>query len=310
MSSAKPLVVIFGATGNQGGSILRVLAEHPDSYTVRAVTRSTKSNSARELAARYPLVQWAEADIDIPSSLPPAVANADVVFGVTQFFQPSVHSADKTDENTEFQQGKNIIDACVAEGVGFVVFSTTSSAKKLSNGKITGVLHFEGKYKIQEYLLALPIDSAIVQMGMYYQNYLQSAAWSESGDAVVIAFPGDVNRKHPYADVNRDLGPYVKFIIDNRQQSKGKIFPVSSGYYSTTDIANALTKVTGLPAVAVELPTDAYGDKVLQDMFELLKTCNIFADSPDHLDTNKKVPFEFTTPETFWETSKFKGPSN
>ncbi|KAJ2111360.1 hypothetical protein IW146_005415 [Coemansia sp. RSA 922] len=309
MSTAKPLtVVVFGATGNQGGSVLRILAEHPESYTVRAITRSTKSKTAQELIAKYPQVQWVEADIEKPESLRPAVSNADVVFGVTQFFQPSVLSAVGTNEDAEFQQGKNIIDACVAENVSFIVFSTLPSAKKLSNGKITEVLHFEGKYKIQEYLLAQPIDSAIVQLGIYFQNNIQGASWNESGDTVVVSFPGDVNRKLPYADVNRDTGPYVKYVIDNRDQTKGKVFPVSSGYYSTTDIANALTKVTGLKTVAVELPTSVFGDKDLQGMFELIKTHDVFADSPNHLKTNKKVPFEFTTPETFWKTSGFQGP--
>ncbi|KAJ2506413.1 hypothetical protein IWW47_001593 [Coemansia sp. RSA 2052] len=308
MAAVKPLVVVFGATGNQGGSVLRTLAEHPDSYTVRAVTRSTKSKSAQELAAKYPLVQWVEADIENPSTLKQAVANADVVFGVTQFFQPSVLSAVGTNEDAEFMQGKNIIDTCVAENVGYIVFSTLPSAKKLSNGEITEVLHFEGKHKIQEYLLAQPIDAAIVQMGIYYQNNIQGASWNESGDTVIIGFPGDVDRKLPYADVNRDAGPYVKYIIDNREEANGKVFPVSSGYYSTTDIANALTKATGLKTMAVELPTSIFDDKDLRGMFELLKAHDLFAASPDHLDTNKHVPFEFTTPETFWKTSGFQGP--
>ncbi|KAJ2816188.1 hypothetical protein GGI24_005796, partial [Coemansia furcata] len=222
---------------------------------------------------------------------------------------PSVLLAVGTNVDAEFQQGRNIIDACVSENVSFVVFSTLPSAKKLSNGKFTEVLHLEGKYKIQEYLFAQSIASATVQLGMYYQNSIQGASWNESGDAVMISFPGDVNRKLPYADVNRDVGPYVKYIIDNRSECEGKVFPVTSGYYSTTDIANALTKVTGLKTVAVELPTNAFGDKDLEGMFELVKTHEIFAETPNHLDTNKSVPFEFTTPEKFWETSGFQGPA-
>ncbi|KAJ2746850.1 hypothetical protein GGI20_001003 [Coemansia sp. BCRC 34301] len=307
MTASKPLVVVFGATGNQGGSVLRTLAELPESYTVRAVTRSTKSKTAQELAAQYPLVKWVEADLETPSTLSQAVANADIVFGVTQFFQPSVLSAVGTNEDAEFLQGKNIIDTCVAENVGYIVFSTLPSAKKLSNGKITEVLHFEGKYKIQEYLFAQPIDSAVIQMGIYFQNNIQSASWNESGDTVVISFPGDVDRKLPYADVNRDTGPYVKYIIDNRKEAKGKVFPVVSGYYSTTDIANALTKVTGLKATAAELPTNAFGDKDLEGMFELLKSHEVFAESCSW-DTNDDVPPMFTSPEIFWETSGFQGP--
>ncbi|KAJ2900272.1 hypothetical protein IWW38_000616 [Coemansia aciculifera] len=308
MSPNKPLVVVFGATGNQGGSVLRTLAAHPESYTVRAITRSTKSRTAQELATKYPHVQWVEADIENPSSLNRAVANADVVFGVTQFFQPSVLSAVDTNQDAEFLQGKNVIDACVAENVGYVVFSTLPSAKKLSNGKITEALHFEGKYKIHEYLAAQPIDSAVIQLGVYFQNNIDSTSWNESGDTVVLSFIGDVHKKIAYVDVNRDTGPYVKYIIDNREQAKGKVFPVCSGYYSTADIAEALSKVTGLKTTTLELPTSVVDNNDLRAMFELLKTHEIFAESPNHLETNKLVPFEFTTPETYWRTSGFQGP--
>ncbi|KAJ2002102.1 hypothetical protein GGI04_003478, partial [Coemansia thaxteri] len=286
----KPLVVVFGATGNQGGSILRVLAEHPNSYTVRAITRSTQSKSAQELAAQYPHVEWVEADLDDSPSLLPAVADADVVFAVTQFFQPSVMAAISTNENAEFEQGKRIVDACVAKRVGYLIFSTLPSAKKLSNGEITTVLHFEGKAKIQEYMLSQPIDSAIIQMGIYFQNNLQGARWDDAEDSIVIGFPGDVDKKLAYVDVNRDTGPFVKYIIDNRDKAKGKVFPVCSGYYSARDIAEALTKATGLKAKAIPVPLDIITDTDLRGMFELFSKYELFADTPNHMEVNKAIP--------------------
>ena len=46
------LVVVIGATGQQGGSVVNALLNHPETYTVRAVTRNINSDKARSLASR------------------------------------------------------------------------------------------------------------------------------------------------------------------------------------------------------------------------------------------------------------------
>lgn len=46
------LVVVIGATGQQGGSVVNALLNRPESYTVRAVTRNINSDKARSLASR------------------------------------------------------------------------------------------------------------------------------------------------------------------------------------------------------------------------------------------------------------------
>lgn len=55
MSSQKKLITVFGATGNQGGSIARTLLEDPTAFAqfqVRAVTRDTTKEKAKELASK------------------------------------------------------------------------------------------------------------------------------------------------------------------------------------------------------------------------------------------------------------------
>jgi uncharacterized protein YbjT (DUF2867 family) len=49
--SNKKLIVILGATGNQGGSVAEVFLQEPE-WRVRAVTRNPASAKAQALAAR------------------------------------------------------------------------------------------------------------------------------------------------------------------------------------------------------------------------------------------------------------------
>lgn len=48
--TAAPLVVVVGATGIQGGSVVRALAESHKAYRVRGLTRDASKPAAQELA--------------------------------------------------------------------------------------------------------------------------------------------------------------------------------------------------------------------------------------------------------------------
>ena len=50
--SAKKIITVFGATGSQGGGLVRAIANDPDSeFIVRAVTRDPDSEKAKELSS-------------------------------------------------------------------------------------------------------------------------------------------------------------------------------------------------------------------------------------------------------------------
>jgi uncharacterized protein YbjT (DUF2867 family) len=78
------LLVVFGATGAQGGSLIYYgLQDAPLSkeYRLRGITRNGSKPSAVKLAAKC--VEMAEASTNIPSSLAAAVQGADALFAVT-----------------------------------------------------------------------------------------------------------------------------------------------------------------------------------------------------------------------------------
>ncbi|KAG8867259.1 hypothetical protein FRB98_004280, partial [Tulasnella sp. 332] len=47
-----PLVAVVGATGNQGGSVIRHLEASPKPYRIRGFTRDTSKSSAQELSTK------------------------------------------------------------------------------------------------------------------------------------------------------------------------------------------------------------------------------------------------------------------
>ncbi|MCO5614111.1 hypothetical protein L7F22_068392 [Adiantum nelumboides] len=114
MSNDKQILVVFGATGLQGSSVVNSVLESSflsSKYSIRAVTRDVNKESSKALAARG--CEVVQADVDNLDQVKKAVRGAFGVFALTNYWDDlSDNSKEK-----EIRQGKNLIDASKAEGV-------------------------------------------------------------------------------------------------------------------------------------------------------------------------------------------------
>ncbi|CEN59833.1 hypothetical protein ASPCAL02274 [Aspergillus calidoustus] len=149
------LLVVFGATGAQGGSLIDYgLQDAPLSkeYRLRGITRNGSKPSAVKLAAKC--VEMVEASTNIPSSLAAAVEGADALFAVTD-------SWNSKSPSTEIAQGKAIADAALAAGVMVIIFSSLSSISKMLNGEVTSLPQFDGKAVVEECIQGLSVPVSV-----------------------------------------------------------------------------------------------------------------------------------------------------
>jgi uncharacterized protein YbjT (DUF2867 family) len=98
------LITVFGATGNQGGSVIAHILDHAElskAYKIRGVTRDVSKPAAKALtdkgvemvAVSMPISGRAEltlnqGNIDDPTAIAKAVDGSSVVFGVTNCMPP------------------------------------------------------------------------------------------------------------------------------------------------------------------------------------------------------------------------------
>lgn len=78
------LLTVFGATGQQGSSLISYILQHPQLskiYHLRGITRDATKSSALSLKSHG--VEVIEADLNDPTSLMPAIAGSYAVFRVT-----------------------------------------------------------------------------------------------------------------------------------------------------------------------------------------------------------------------------------
>jgi len=160
---ASKVITIVGITGNQGASVADAFINEPG-WKIRGISRDPSKESSKAWSDKG--VEMIAADLDDAASLKVAFKGSNVIFGVTDFWQqmrvPSNHQkAQETGQpinavafDAEIQQGKNIVDAAQAtvDTLDMLVLSVLGDSKKWSHGKITWNYHFEGKWRIVEYL--------------------------------------------------------------------------------------------------------------------------------------------------------------
>jgi uncharacterized protein YbjT (DUF2867 family) len=140
MSSQK-LVVVIGATGAQGGSVILTLSKDP-SYKIRAITRNPSSEAAQKLSAQD--IEVVSANLDGRFSLIAAFWGANLIFAVTNFWETFATQGPVAGEANDFTQGKNLADAAASTPTPeHSIWSAIPSRLTITKNQIS-VPHFEG----------------------------------------------------------------------------------------------------------------------------------------------------------------------
>lgn len=153
-------IVVCGATGNQGGSVVKSLLDKGN-FRVFALTRSSGSAEARQLKVLGAIP--VEADYTNVNSLVEAFKGADGVFSVTQ---PWDTLKKRYDINKEIIQAKNMIWASREAGVKHLVFSSFINPFN----EQTGCSFVDRKLIIESHLRALNIPHTIIRVPIYMEN--------------------------------------------------------------------------------------------------------------------------------------------
>ena len=245
-------LVIFGATGQQGRSILETVRDDPTlskQYSIRAITRDVTSKAAKEIANRG--IETVQADIDDPASLPRALAQAHTVILITN----TIYDAEL--KSREYRQTKNVGDAAVMAGARHIIFSTAVHASKLWNGQAMDV--FDSKAEAEAYLHTLPIHVSSFAPGMFMQNLTTMMAPRLGPDGTYsIAGVLDPDTKVPLIDTVNDSGTYVAALLRDGESVWGFTLYAATGLYSFSEIAKIISAASGKVVRYVRVPDDVY----------------------------------------------------
>jgi uncharacterized protein YbjT (DUF2867 family) len=161
----RKLITVFGATGQQGGAVVRALRAACQ-FSVRALTRHPDKH--RELPDEV-----VQGDLNRPDTLQPAFVGAHGVFLVT----------DSTLRGTdEFTQGASAIRAAKAAGVKHFIWSTLPDVEAISSGRFD-VPHFSVKAKVDRLVTEAGFaNHTFVIASFFYQNLAGALAPQQQAD--------------------------------------------------------------------------------------------------------------------------------
>ena len=260
------LLVVFGATGQQGGSIITTVlndAELSKQYKLRAITRDPSSASAQALHSKG--VEVVKADVDDTPSLKSAMSGAHTVFGVT------VTVYDQDLKAREVRQGKALADAAVAAGASYLIYSTLSHTARISHNKYPGFESFESKAEVEDYIRGLRIRSAFFAPGNFMQNYSGGMAPRPVGDGTyaISGFVGP-GTKLPCIDTLDDTGKYIGAILADPDAFEGKVLSAATDIWTYEEVAEAMSRASGKTVKYKQIPLEVWKGFLHKEMAENL----------------------------------------
>ncbi|OQD90842.1 hypothetical protein PENANT_c001G09664 [Penicillium antarcticum] len=142
------IVLITGATGKQGGSVINSLIEKDASFKILAVTRDVNSAPAKKVAQKSSNITLIQGNLDDPGAIFEYVKRetSEPVWGVF-----SVQTANPRNDD-ERRQGIALVDESLKQDVKFFVYSSVDRGGPKSDTNPTPVPHFIHKHEIEKHL--------------------------------------------------------------------------------------------------------------------------------------------------------------
>src|SRR5437660_6056912 len=227
LSNDKKLIAVIGATGQQGGGVVRAL-QASGQFKVRALTRNPDKH--RELAEEV-----VEADLDKPETLKPAFEGAHGVFLVTNF---------REEGTDELKQATAAIRAAMDAGVKHFIWSTLPDVEAISGGKFN-VPHFTGKAKIDRVVKDGGFENyTFVIAPFYYQNLAGVLAPQKQADGSMSwALPLDPTLQVIHMGDINELGNIVAGAFAHPDEAgNGQYLPLVGDFMSFNEIVETLNR--------------------------------------------------------------------
>lgn len=146
--------LICGATGQQGGAVLKALVAQQFSYPVQflALTRNTTSPAAKKLEAD-PRVTLLVGDLSNVPAIFEAAGGKGSIHAVFLVTLPSMKKAQEGVVDKEVAQGCAMFDGALANGVKHFVFSSVDRGGDVKSwDNPTKVSHFITKHQIEHHI--------------------------------------------------------------------------------------------------------------------------------------------------------------
>ena len=299
MSNTKKIIAVVGATGHQGGAVVRAL-QAQGQFAVRALTRDPSKH--RNLADEVVL-----ADLNRPETLKAAFAGAHGVFLVTNAWEPG------TDER---QQALAAVRAAKDAGVQHFIWSTLPDVETISRGKLE-VPHFTHKANIDRLVSEAGFaHHTFVIAPFFYQNLVGVMAPQKQVDGTLgWALPLDPERRVIHMGDITELGHVVVGAFAQPEVAgNGEHLPLVGDFLSFNEVVASLNRL-GHRFSFKQVPKELFagwfpGAKDIAEMLAYFEAHTYLgSDSRDAIALANKLAGRLPTKFAAWAAGNFAIPA-
>jgi uncharacterized protein YbjT (DUF2867 family) len=271
--SEKKTIAVAGATGAQGGGLVRaILADKSGNFTARALTRDPSSAKAKDLAKLG--AEVVSADIDDLETLKRAFGGAYGAFCVTFYW--AHFSPEK-----ELAQATAMAQAAKHAGLQHVIWSTLEDTRlyvPLGDNRMPTLMgkykvpHFDAKGEANQVFTRFGLPVTLLLTSFYWDNFIGMGPKKGPDGRLTITFPmGD--KKLPGIAVE-DIGRCAYGIFKGGREFIGRTIGIAGEHLTGAEMAAAFTKALGQEVRYNAVPPEIYrsfgfpGAEDLGNMFQ------------------------------------------
>jgi uncharacterized protein YbjT (DUF2867 family) len=226
-------ILVTGATGQQGGSLARLLLQKK--HKVYALTRNTQSSAAQDLRNRGANI--VKGDLDDYDSLERAVKDVESIFLMGTPFEDGIEG--------EIRRGKLMADVAKENNIEHLVYSSVANADKN-----TGIPHFESKYKVEQHIKNLGIPHTIIGPTFFMENLLGPGL--EQSQLALPLSPSTILQQSAL----ENIAEFSALVLERRKPFLGKRIDIASDEVTGEQAAEILSNVLGYKIKYVLIPLE------------------------------------------------------
>ena len=255
----KQVIAVVGATGMQGGGLVRaILADPASGLTVRALTRDVHSDKAKELARLG--AEVVAADVHDVESLKRAFAGASGAFCVTFFW---AHLSPEK----EYAEAEAMAKAAKAAGVRHVIWSTLEDTRRwvpLSDNRMPTLMgnykvpHFDAKGEADQVFKQLGVPTTFLLTSFYWDNLIYFGMGPKPGPDGTLVFTLAMGEARLPGIAAEDIGKCALGIFKKRDAYLGKTVGIAGEHLTGSQMAAALSKALGREVRYQAVPPEVY----------------------------------------------------
>lgn len=235
MTNSKHPILVFGATGRQGGSVAKALLKA--GWPVRALVHdSSKAASVQLRSAGVELVQGSYEEINVIRS---AMKDAYGVFSVLPANQPA---------EDEVRYGISIADIAAETGIDHFVYSSGASV----GSELTGVARFDAKPRIEAHLRQLDMTTTIIRPMIFMEMLVRPGFGLDVGRLISLIRPDHSIQ----LTAVEDIGRFVAAVLADKSRFGGATLKIASDCLTGRELEIALSEAAGRPVTYERFPED------------------------------------------------------